>query len=37
MADIQRLKENLEERGFRGAVTDAVIAAYEKTIKLREG
>ena len=27
----------LEERGFRGAVTDAVIAAYEKTIKLREG
>ena len=27
----------LEERGFRGAVTDAVIAAYEKTCKLREG
>ncbi len=27
----------LEERGFRGAVTDAVIAAYEKTLKMREG
>ena len=27
----------LEERGFRGAVTDAVIAAYDKTCKLREG
>ena len=27
----------LEERGFRGAVMDAVIAAYEKTLKLREG
>lgn len=24
----------LEERGFRGAATDAVIAAYEKTLKL---
>ena len=24
----------LEENGFRGAVMDAVIAAYEKTIKL---
>lgn len=27
----------LEERGFRGAAMDAVIAAYEKTCKLREG
>ena len=27
----------LEERGFRGAVTDAVIAAYDKTLKMREG
>ena len=27
----------LEERGFRGAAMDAVLAAYDKTCKLREG
>jgi pyrroline-5-carboxylate reductase len=26
----------LEEAGFRGAVMDAVIAAYEKTLELKQ-
>ena len=27
----------LEERGFRGAVTDAVLAAYDKTKEMGKG
>ena len=27
----------LEERAFRGAVTDAVLAAYEKTVEMGKG
>ena len=31
------LPPGLEERGFRGAVTDAVLAAYDKTKEMGKG